>query len=327
MKAIMKTERGKEGFELCDIPIPKVGEKDVLIKVKAAAICGSDLKFYKWSAWCENVVKELPFIPGHECVGEVVETGKKIEGIKVGDKVAAETHISCGVCWQCQHNRAHTCENMDLFGHTINGGFAEYALIPERAARKIPDNIPYEFGCLLEPMGIPFRAVEKGNVKGDAVVIIGCGPIGQFAIAFSRIFGADIVIGIDINEKRLEIAEKMGATHLLNPEKQNVVEEIKKLTKDYGKGAGVVIDASGSASAMKKAFEYLRVGGKFVILGQTDSPLPLNPSANLIFPEIEISGLFGREIWRTWDNTEKLLASGKINPAPVITHRFSLDEF
>jgi len=326
MKAIVKT-REEVGFELLDVPLPKVGKNDVLIKVKAAAICGSDLKFYKWVPWCKNVIKSLPFIPGHECAGEVVEVGENVKKIKVGDKVAAETHIPCGVCWQCRHGRPHTCEKMELFGHAINGGFAEYALIPDRAARKIPQEIPYEYGCLLEPMGIPYRAVEKGGVEGDAVAVIGCGPIGQFAISFSKILGADIVIGIDVNEKRLDIAKKMGATYVINPQREALVERIKEVTENYGRGVGVVIDASGNAEAMKEAFTYLRVGGRFVILGQTDGPLPINPSRDVVFKEAEIIGLFGRRIWDTWDKTERILLSKKINPEPVITHKFSLDDY
>ena len=324
MKAIMKTEE-KEGFELRELPVPKVGRKDVLIKVRAAAICGSDLKFYKWVPWCKKVIKSLPFIPGHECAGEVTAVGRDIQNIKVGDKVAAETHVPCGVCWQCRHHRPHTCENMELFGHTLNGGFAEFALIPGAAARRIPQEIPFDYGCLLEPMGIPFRAVERGDVKGESVVVIGCGPIGQFAIAFSKIFGAETIIGLDVNEKRLSIAKKMGATHLINVEKKGFLQEIKLLTKDSD-GVGVVIDASGSARAMKEAFSYLRVGGRFVILGQTDGPLVLNPSMDIIFKEAQIIGLFGRKIWDTWEKTEKLLTSGAIDPNPLITHRFPLNE-
>ena len=324
MKAIMKTQE-KEGFELCQLPVPQVGKKDILIKVRAAAICGSDLKFYKWIPWCKKVIRSLPFIPGHECAGEVTAVGKEVQGIKVGDKVAAETHVPCGVCWQCRHHRPHTCENMELFGHTLNGGFAEFALVPEAVARRIPQEIPFDYGCLLEPMGIPFRAVERGDVKGESVVVIGCGPIGQFAIAFSKIFGAETIIGLDVNEKRLSIAKKMGATHLINVEKKVFLQEIKLLTKDSG-GVGVVIDASGSAQAMKKAFSYLRVGGRFVILGQTDGPLVLNPSMDIIFKEVQIIGLFGREIWDTWEKTERLLTSGAIDPSSLITHRFPLDQ-
>jgi len=326
MKAIVKTKK-ELGFEYQDLPLPKVGNKDVLVKIKAAAICGSDLKIYKWLPWCESIIKSLPFIPGHECCGEVVEIGREVKRIKVGDKVAAETHIPCGNCWQCQHNRAHTCENMELFGHTVNGCFAEYSLIPEVSTRRIPDNISFDYGSLLEPMGIPFRAVEKGEVKREAVVIIGCGPIGQFAIGISKIMGAEIIIAIDVNEKRLNIARQMGATHLINPKTNSVVEKVKDITKNYGRGAGVIIEASGNIEALKEAFQYVRLGGKIIILGQTDNPLPLKPSSDIVFKEVQIMGLFGRKIWDTWEKIEQILSSGKLNIEAIITHRFSLNDF
>jgi len=326
MKAIVKTKR-KPGFEYQDFPLPEVGKKDVLVKIKAAAICGSDLKIYKWLPWCESIVKSLPFIPGHECCGEVVEVGREVRGIKIGDKVAGETHVSCGTCWQCQHNRAHTCENMELFGHTINGCFAEYSLIPQVSVRKIPDNISFDYGSLLEPMGIPFRAVEKGEVEEEAVVVIGSGPIGQFAVGISKIMGAKIIIAIDINEKRLSIARQMGATHLINPKTNSVVEKVKDIAKKYGRGAGVIIEASGNIEALKEAFKYVRLGGKIIVLGQTDNPLSLKPSSDIVFREVQIMGLFGREMWDTWNKTERILSSGELNIEPIITHRFSLHDF
>lgn len=326
MKAIVKTKK-ELGFTYQDFPLAKVGKKDVLVQIKAAAICGSDLKIYKWLPWCESIIKSLPFIPGHECCGEVVEVGGEVKGIKIGDKVAGETHIPCGVCWQCQHNRAHTCENMELFGHTINGCFAEYSLIPEVSVRKIPDSISFDYGSLLEPMGIPLRAVEKGEVKEEAVVVIGCGPIGQFAIGISKIMGAKIIIAIDINQQRLNIAKEMGATDLINPNTSSVVEEVKDITKNYGRGAGVIIEASGSIEALKEAFNYSRLGGKIIVLGQTDDSLSLRPSSDIVFREVQLMGLFGREIWDTWEKTERILSSGEFNIEPIITHRFSLSDF
>ena len=326
MKAVVKIKR-EVGLAYQDFPLPEVGKKDVLVKIKAAAICGSDLKIYKWLPWCESMIKSLPFIPGHECCGEVVEVGREVRGIKIGDKVAGETHVPCGTCWQCQHNRAHTCENMELFGHTINGCFAEYSLIPEVSVRRIPDNISFDYGSLLEPMGIPFRAVEKGDVKEDAVVVIGCGPIGLFAIGISKIMGAKIIIAIDINKRRLDIARRMGATHLIDPKTSSVVERVKNFTKDYGRGAGVIIEASGNIEALEEALKYIRLGGKIIVLGHTDNPLSLRPSSDIILREVQIMGLFGREIWDTWEKTESILSSGKFDIEPIITHRFCLSDF
>ncbi len=326
MKALVKTKKDV-GLEYQDVLLPSLDKKDVLVKIKASAICGSDIKIYEWVPWCENVVKSLPIIPGHECSGEVVEVGEEVSKIKPGDKVAAETHVPCGTCWQCKHNRPHTCERMQLFGHTINGCFAEYAIIPEAATRKIPKSIPFDKGCLLEPMGIPFRAVERGKVKGDAVVVVGCGPIGQFAIAFSKIMGAEEIIGIDINDQRLGIAEKMGATHLINPKKTSIVKEVKRLTKNFGEGAGVVIEASGNTEALKDAFKYLRVGGKLFIIGHPQKLLTIDVSPDIVLKEVKIIGLFGREIWDTWEKTEKILTSGELDLTPLITHRFPMNEF
>ncbi len=226
---------------------------EVLVEIKAAAICGSDIKIYKWDSFAQSIIHSLPFIPGHECAGEVVEVGEGVKSIRLGDKVASETHIPCGQCWQCTHGRPHTCENMKLFGHNINGCFAEYAVIPEVSTRKIPSSLTFEEGCMLEPMGIP----EKGKVEKEAVVVVGCGPIGQFAIGFSHVMGAGQIIAgcgpigqfaigfshvmgagqiiaVDVNEERLKIAEAMGAHYLLNPEKEKVKERIKELTKDWG---------------------------------------------------------------------------------------------
>ncbi len=326
MKAIVKTKK-ELGFVYQDFPLPEVGKKDVLVKIKACAICGSDLKIYKWLPWCESIIKSLPFIPGHECCGEVVEVGREVREIKIGDKVAGETHVPCETCWQCRHNRPHTCENMELLGHTINGCFTEYSLIPEVATRKIPSSISFDYGSLLEPMGIPFRAVEKGEVKDEVVVVIGAGPIGQFAVGISKIMGAKIIIAIDIDQKRLNIAKQMGATHLINPKTNSVVERIKAITKDCGRGAGVIIEASGNIGALKEAFKYVRPGGKIIVLGQTDNPLSLRPSSDIVFREVQIMGLFGREIWDTWEKTERILSLGELNIESIITHRFCLSDF
>jgi len=324
LKAILKNKEAV-GFDLEEIPVPEPKSNEVLVKVKAAAICGSDLKIYKWIPWCKNVVKSLPFIPGHECAGEVVEVGKEVKRIKVGDKIAAETHIPCGKCWQCQHNRPHTCQNMELFGHTVNGCFAEYCIIPLVSTRKLPDDLPFEKGCLLEPMGIPLRAVYEGEVEGDSVVVIGCGPIGQFAVGISRIKGAEKIIATDINEKRLNLARRMGASHLVNPQKESLIDRVLSLTN--GNGAGVIIEASGDAKALEKAFNYLRIGGKLFMIGHPEELLKIDGSSQIILKEARVIGLFGREIWRTWEIAENLLSSGKLNIDPIITHKFSLEDF
>lgn len=326
MKALLKIEENP-GLVLRDIPIPSPGKGEILVRVRTAAICGSDLKIYKWDEFARSIIPRLPFIPGHECCGEVVALGEGVTGFKVGDKVASETHIPCLQCFQCRHGRPHTCENMGLFGHTRDGCFAEYAVIPAISARKIPEVLSFEEGCMLEPMGIPYRAVEAGNVAGDLVVVLGCGPIGQFAIAFARVFGATQIIAVDPNEKRLWIASSMGAHRVVSPEEENLPRIIEEEGKNFGNGAGVVIEASGNASALREAFCYLRVGGRVMVLGQTAQPLELRISPDIVLKESTIQGFFGREIWNTWEKTEAVLIARRIDIAPVITHRFSLAEY
>ncbi|NSW75805.1 MAG: zinc-binding dehydrogenase, partial [Candidatus Atribacteria bacterium] len=214
-----------------------------------------------------------------------------------------------------------------LFGHTRNGCFAEYTIIPAVSTRKIPEALSFEEGCMLEPMGIPYRAVEAGNVTGDLVVILGCGPIGQFAIAFARALGAAQIIAVDLNERRLQIASSVGAHLVVNPLRENLVDVVAEKAREFGGGAGVVIEASGNISALQEAFRYLRVGGKVMILGQTVQPLQLRVSPDIVFKEATIQGFFGREIWDTWEKTEAMLLARRVDVAPVITHRFSLSEY
>ena len=205
MHALVKDKK-ERGFTYRKIQVPKLEADEVLVKVKAAAICGSDIQFYVWNAWCEKVVKTLPFIPGHEGSGVVVDKGREVKQLKQGDRVAFETHLPCGACYQCRTKMPHICQNMQLFGHTFDGCMAEFCAIPQIITRRIPGKLPYEEAAVLEPMGVSLRAAEEAKLKEDSVLITGCGPIGQFAIGLSRLFGAAKILATDINEKRLDIA-------------------------------------------------------------------------------------------------------------------------
>jgi threonine 3-dehydrogenase len=324
MKAVLKKDE-KKGFVFEEVPVPEPGVGEVLVKVHSAAICGSDMKIYKWDPWCKKVVTSLPFIPGHEGAGVVAAVGKGVRSILTGDLVAGETHIPCGTCWQCTHGRPHTCLHLGLFGHTVNGCFAEYFVLPERAVRRLPAGFPVEKGCLLEPMGIPLRAVYDGEVRGETVAVIGCGPIGQFAVGLSSLRGAETVIAVDVNEKRLDIARTMGATHVINPLRIDVVQRILELTGDNG--AGVVVEASGSTDALRRALEYVRIGGRIYTIGHPAEPLSVDVSAQINLREVRIIGLFGRELWRTWDIAEEIIISQSLDTDPIVTHVFPLDAF
>ena len=272
-----------------------------------------------------GTVKRLPFIPGHECSGEVVKVGSQVKLFREKDRVSVETHLSCGRCFQCRNGQPHIGQNMELFGHTFNGCFAEYCSVPEAIVERIPDELSWEYAALLEPIGIPLRAVEEGQVGGDSVAVIGCGSIGQFAIGASSAMGASQIFGLDVDEKRLTIAKQMGATHLLNPAKESVIEIIMNLT--HQNGVGVIIEASGDSKALSNSFKYLRKGGKVFVIGNIKEPLVLDGIGDIVNKEVTIRGLHGRELFKTWRLAESLLLSGKLKIDPVITHKLALKEF
>lgn len=325
MKALLKTQRGP-GLEIAEIPAPKPSDNEVLIKVQKSAICGSDLKILHWMPPVNSLIEKFPFVPGHECSGTVVEVGRNVKKFKAGDRVAVDTHISCGRCWQCLNGRAHTCENMLLFGHQVNGCFAEYVAVSERAVFALPDEVDYETGCLFEPMGIPFRAVERGNVKGETVLIIGCGPIGLFAIAFSRLLDASRIIAADINPYRLELAKKLGADISVNSQQSSFVEVIREAS-GFEKGLGVIIEASGSVKTLKEAITATRVGARVMCIGHSQEALSLKLSPEIVLRELEIVGFFGREIWDTWEKVSTLVKQNSEFLKQVITHRFNIEEY
>ena len=209
MKAAYKGNRSK-GIEVKEVPIPKISSNEVLVKVKKAAICGTDIHLYNWSNWCENVKAKNPMIIGHEFCGEVIEVGSNVTLVKVGDLIAGETHIPCGKCKLCRTGKQHICQNMKILGVHTDGAFAEYIKIPEICAWKIPADTPPEIGAIYEPFGIAVHALLKDKVTNRSTVIIGCGPIGLFAVNVASISQASKVFAVDINEYRLGIAKKMG---------------------------------------------------------------------------------------------------------------------
>ena len=324
MKAVVK-KQAAPGLELSHVPVPRPGTGEVLVKVKAAALCGTDIHIEEWSLWAQNAKLKLPLIVGHECSGEVIELGGHVTGLKVGDHIASETHIPCGHCLQCQIGEQHICANLKLFGVHTDGCFAEYAVIPAICARKIPDSIPFQVGAVLEPLGTAFRTAAEAGVQGKPVVVLGCGPIGLFAIGAAAMMGASKVIGIDISEFRLAGARAMGATHMLNSRTDDVVEAVLDLTDGYGVDA--IIEASGSVEAIKPAFKYLRKGGRFGMIGLLTKPIELELGSDVVFKEAKIFGIHGRKMFETWRAMEEALASGRLDVSPVLTHEIPLEAY
>jgi threonine 3-dehydrogenase len=323
MEALVKTTPGEA--KLDTIAIPEPGPNEVLVRVKAAALCGTDLHVYKWNQWAQNAGIKLPIVMGHECCGDIVALGPNVQELKVGDKVSAETHVPCQKCYQCLNGAQHICNNLKLFGIHMNGCFAEYAVLPAYCARKIPAEISYRFGAVMEPLGTAFRSAVETQVSGANVVVLGCGPIGLFTVASADTLGAARIIATDISPSRLEIAEKMGADVILNPLQDKLAETILKLTGDYG--ADIIIDASGSVDAIKQAFDYLRKGGRVALIGLPDQPVELELCSQVVFKEANIIGIHGRKMFNTWTSMENLLAAGELAIEPAITHVLPLSQW
>ncbi|UCF83155.1 MAG: L-threonine 3-dehydrogenase [Desulfobacteraceae bacterium] len=324
MIAVVKQKK-EQGAQLEEVEIPQLGPEDVLVKVKATALCGSDLHIYEWNTWAQNAGIKLPLVMGHEFSGEIAEVGSAVMDLKPGDYIAGETHIPCGKCYQCKNGQQHICGNLNIFGVHTDGCFGEYTKIPAICARKIPSSIPPEIGAVLEPLGTALRTSLEVGVSGKNVAVIGCGPIGLFAIASSKAMGASSIIAMDVVDERLQLSGKVGADVSLNPMETDIVEEILKMTQ--GVGVDAFIDASGNVQAINQGFKYLRKGGEVALIGLPSLPIELNLGSDVVFKEAKIIGIHGREMFTTWTKMENMLAKGLLNLKPIISHTKPLSKF
>jgi threonine 3-dehydrogenase len=324
MQAIVKAVEGP-GLVLQRVPLPEPGPEEVLIRVKASAICGTDLHIALWNAWAQNAGIQLPLVMGHEFSGEVVAIGDRVRALKPGDYVAGETHLPCGECYQCRNGLQHICRSLKLFGIHRDGCFAEYTTIPELCAYRVPAAIPPRIAAMLEPLGTSLRAVLELDVPGSSVVVIGCGPIGLFAVASAKALGASQIIGLDVQEERLALAKCLGCDISLNPRQEDAAGHILEATG--GVGADSIVEASGSAVALEGAFKYLRKGGRVALIGLPSTPVRLDLGPDVVFKEATIVGIHGREMFRTWTRMLQLLASGVLNVDPIVTHEMALEEY
>jgi len=324
MKALLKTSTGP-GAELLDVDVPAIGPADVLIQVKATAICGTDIHIYQWTPFAQARVKP-PMIFGHEVSGEVVEVGDQVASLKAGDLVAVETHIPCGQCYQCQTGSQHVCERMAIIGVHVDGTFAEYAKIPEVCCWKLAKDTSPDLGAILEPIGVAVHGALAGEINGKSVAVFGCGPIGLFGIGAVAALGATKIFAIEPVPTRLAMVPQFASdATLLNPAKEDVVKAILDATE--GRGVDVSLEISGSTQAAKMAFQVLRKGGRVSLVGLPSAPVELDTPEDIIYREATVYGTTGRLMWQTWWQMQNLLESGKFDPMPAITHRFPLADF
>ncbi len=323
MKAIAKVRPGP-GLELVDCPTPEIRPDEVLVEVKRAGICGTDLHIYKWDEWSEARVKP-PLVLGHEFAGVVAAVGALVSRINVGDVVSAEGHITCGVCEHCREGEAHVCRETTIIGIDRDGAFANYVAVPASNVIRVPKGIPIEHAAVFDPLGNAFHTVLTAEIPGRTVAIVGCGPIGLFAVGIAKAAGASRVIAIEVKEQRLAMAREMGADVTLNPIQDDVESAVRELTRGYG--ADVVCEMSGHPDAIRQAFKICRNAGRIQALGLPQGEVRLNLGEDMIFKGITVYGVIGRRIFQTWIQMREFLASGLLDISPVITHRVNLENF
>jgi len=324
MKAIMKRE-AKMGADLVEVDIPEPSDSDVLVRVIATSICGTDAHIYRWDKWSQSRIK-VPMVFGHEFAGEVVKVGKNVKGIKVGDYISAESHIPCGHCKVCKNGQMHICTNLKILGVDTQGCFAEYAVIPEICAWKNNKDMPPHIAAIQEPLGNAVYATLAADISGQTVAIFGDGPAGLFSTGVARAAGASRIFLMGTFDFNLNIGKTMGADEIINVRKDpNYIESIKRQTD--GDGVDVVIEMSGAEKAIQDGFRVLRKGGTFVAFGIPSDDIKLNFADAVIFKGANIIGINGREMFRTWIKMKELLDSKRLNPEPVITHQIPFEKF
>jgi len=333
MYAVVKSRRAP-GAELKRVEIPKIGKNDVLVKVKMASICGTDVHIWDWNEWAQSRIKKIPLIVGHEFCGEVVKVGENVTSVQIGDYVSAETHIVDGTCYQCLTGRMHVCQNMEILGVDRDGAFAEYVALPAlNAWRNNPDLDP-ALASIQEPLGnavhtvLPKDHVE--DIAGKTVAVLGCGPIGLMAIAVAKTLGAEKVFATagGLNLTRMELAKKMGADLVLSAKEYDdkLVKTI--LDETNGRGVDVVLEMSGAPTALRQAFEILTPGGRVSLLGIYGNSVEFDFNNAIIFKSAVVYGITGRRMFETWYQVKGLLSIKEFREkiAQIITHKFPIKD-
>lgn len=322
MKALVKA-KPERGIWLEEASIPTISENDVLIKIKKSAICGTDAHIYNWDEWAQEHI-QTPRIIGHEFVGEIVEIGKNAKPhFKVGDRVSGEGHIACSHCRNCRSGRSHLCRKNISVGVTRDGCFAEYLALPSVNVCLLPDSIPDNQAAILDPLGNATHSALSFDLVGEDVLITGAGPVGIMSAAIARHVGARYVVVVDINEHRLQLAKKVGATVALNPTKNNLKQVMQELQMKEGFDVG--LEMSGNAGAFQDMINHMNHAGKIALLGFLPHHTEIDWS-QVIMKGLTLKGIYGREMFETWYKMITMLQSG-LNVAPVITHEFSIHDY
>lgn len=321
MKSLAKTESAP-GISMVDSPIPDIGHNDIRIKIRKTAICGTDMHIFNWDEWAQNTIP-VPMVVGHEYVGEVVAIGSEVKGFAIGDRVSGEGHITCGHCRNCRAGRIHLCRNTIGVGVNRQGAFAEYLVIPAFNAFKIPANISDEMAAIFDPFGNAVHTALSFNLVGEDVLITGAGPIGIMAAAVAKHVGARYVVITDINEYRLDLARKMGATRAVNVANESLSDVMSEL--GMTEGFDVALEMSGVPAAFNDMLAKMNHGGKIAMLGIPPKGVAIDWN-QVIFKGLTIKGIYGREMFETWYKMVSLLQSG-LDLSPIITHSMPVADY
>ncbi|MDF2458276.1 MAG: tdh [Nitrospira sp.] len=325
MRALIKTAP-QPGLTATTCPDPTPGSHEAVIRVKATSLCGTDAHIYNWDPWAHSRIHP-PRIIGHEMCGEVVEVGSAVKLVKAGDYVAAESHITCGLCFQCRTGQAHVCRNYKILGVDRDGSFADYVVLPENVLWHTSRAIAPEYASLQEPLGNAVDAALVEDLTGHTVLITGCGPTGLFAAAVARTAGAATIIASDISEYRLSLAKQVGADHVLNAKTEtaaSLVEAVREITD--GEGVDASLEMSGDPAALHLAFSTVKNGGRVTLFGIPTGPITCDLANDIIFKGIRVHGITGRRLFGTWYRLAGLFKAG-LNIKPIVTHTLPMSDF
>ena len=321
MRAIAKLQVGP-GLSLTEVPVPKPGVNDVLIKVKKTSICGTDVHIYNWDAWAEKTIKP-PMVVGHEFVGTIEAVGANVIGFKPGDLVDGEGHVVCGLCRNCLAGRRHLCKDTKGVGVNRDGAFAEYLCIPASNAVHVDPAIPLEVLSCFDPLGNATHTALQYDLVGEDVLITGAGPIGCMATAIAQQAGARKVVVTDVNPDRLALAARMGATRTVDVSKENLAEVQREIGMKEGFDVG--LEMSGNPVALNTMIDNMAHGGRIALLGIMPGAAAVDWN-KVVFNMLTIRGIYGREMYETWYKMTSLIQRG-LDISPVITHRFHYTDF
>lgn len=325
MTALRKL-RNAPGAELVTIAVPKIDNDNVLIRVDAASICGTDLHIFEWDTWSSNRVK-TPITLGHEMSGTIVATGSNVDSTLIGSFVSCESHITCGSCFQCESGTPHMCPDTEIIGVDRDGCFAEYVSVPEKVLWHTDrSKLQPDIAALQEAFGGAVRSSLAHNPKNKTIGVLGCGPIGLFSIAILKAGGASQVIATDTNEYRLSLALEMGVDAVFNPSHDNSVSTAEWLSSAGKHGVDIMLEMSGAPASIDAAFKGVRQGGYVNLFGIPPEPIIVDVAEDLIFKNLTVLALNGREIFETWHKTRELLETGLVDLKPLVSHTLSLDK-